>query len=67
MKPPADETIRHGVASKRVGDGVEIPRRLHRGLLKAADKVPAVLKAIGSGASAIGAVLAVFSVASCAF
>jgi hypothetical protein len=46
---------------------VEIPRRLHRGLLKAADKVPAVLKAIGSGASAIGAVLAVFSVASCAF
>jgi hypothetical protein len=67
MKIPPNKYDRPRIALARTGDGVKIPRRIHRPLLRIGNKVPAVLKAIGNGASAIGAALAVLSIAGCAF
>jgi hypothetical protein len=70
MKTPVETKIRHAVAQKRAGTAYFIPRRYHRLIVRLVNVLPtpeATGKAIGDGAKAIAAVLAVLSVASCAF
>ena len=65
MKTPVDKKIRHLVASKRLGNGYAIPRRLHRALLKIWNGVPSADKAIGDGAGIIAVALLLLSLAGC--
>jgi hypothetical protein len=71
MKPPVEIKIRHVVAQKRAGTvAYAIPRRYHRLIERLINVLPTpeqTVKAIGNGANAIAAVLAVLSMASSAF
>jgi hypothetical protein len=66
MKTPVETKIRHAVAQKRAGTVVyAIPRFIHRASVAVWDVLPAIGNGASKTVSAIAAVLAVASVASC--
>jgi hypothetical protein len=68
MKIPSSENVnRHAVVEIRAGHGTRGPRWVHRGAVAVWNALPAIGNGASKTVAAISAVLAVLSVASCAF
>jgi hypothetical protein len=65
MKIPPNKYDRRRIALARTGDGVKIPRGIHRTALKIGNKVPDAINAADRAGSAMLAALFLLSLAGC--